>query len=65
MILSYYVRRIKEKYRIRIVKKKIDLADVTLLSQNCIGGVMYHDCGSQFLSPMVNLFMLPMDFMKL
>lgn len=62
--ISYYIRRIKEEIKIIRIKKQLDLSDVTLLSQNCIGGVMYHDCQAQFLSPTVNLYMPPCDFIK-
>ena len=62
--ISYYYRRIVEKYRVNNSRKTVDLSDITLLSQNCIGGVMYHDCEAKFLSPMVNLYMMPSDFLK-
>ena len=62
--ISFYLRRIREKYTGRRTKKMLDLSDVTLLSQNCIGGVTYHDCNARFLSPTVNLYMLPSDFLE-
>ena len=31
---------------------------------NCIGGVLYHDCRMQFLSPTINLFFTATDFIK-
>ena len=66
MVLNLKVRyiRLKEIIRIRAIKKQLDLSDVTIFSQNCIGGVMYHDCGAKFLSPTINLYMLPSDFMR-
>ena len=36
----------------------------TILSQNCIGGVIYSDLGEKFLSPTVNLYMDSLDFIK-
>lgn len=63
-IVFYYIRRIKEKYRIRKARKILNLSNVTLLSQNCIGGVMYHDCNVEFLSPTINLYMEPSDFIS-
>ena len=29
--------------------------DITLISSNCLGGIIYHDLGKQFLSPTINL----------
>ena len=62
--LSRYINRVKVECKVWMTRKYLDLSDVTLLSQNCIGGVMYHDCNDKFLSPTVNLFMLPSDFMR-
>lgn len=48
----------------RIVKKKIDLSDVSIISMNCIGGILYHDCNAKFLSPTIDLFFEASDFIK-
>lgn len=48
----------------RIAKRKIKLDDISIISMNCIGGIVYHDCGKQFLSPTIDLFFLPSDFIK-
>lgn len=45
-------------------KKKIHKGDFTVISQNCIGGVLYHDLEMKFLSPTINLFMRAPDFIK-
>ncbi len=37
----------------------------TILSNNCVGGIIYHDLGLQFCSPTVNLRMDPADFLTL
>lgn len=44
------------------MKAKLHARDFTVLSQNCIGGVFYHDMGLQFTSPMINLYMTGKDF---
>lgn len=36
--------------------------DVTIISNNCIAGVIYHDCGMRFLSPTINLWLSAEDF---
>ena len=38
--------------------------DFTITSQNCIGGVLYHDLGMQFLSPTINMSFDGPDFIK-
>lgn len=38
--------------------------DISIISQNCIGGVLYHDMGLQFLSPTVNLYFTCSDFVR-
>lgn len=36
--------------------------EVSIISNNCIAGVIYHDCGLRFLSPTVNLWFSTEDF---
>ncbi len=47
------------------LRRTVTAENVTILSQNCIGGVVYHDLGQQFLSPTINTFIPEPDFMKL
>lgn len=46
------------------IKSKIDVSDVSIISMNCIGGVLYHDLSQRFLTPTVNLFFSAGDFIK-
>ncbi len=46
------------------VKKIVNFNNVTIISQNCIGGVLYHDIEHEFLSPTINLFFYAEDFIK-
>lgn len=39
-------------------------SDFSIISNHCIGGIIYHDLGEKFLSPTVNLKILPDDFIK-
>lgn len=39
--------------------------DFTLISQNCIGGVIYSDLGLKFLTPTINMFIEDENFLKL
>lgn len=45
-------------------RKKLKNKSFTILSQNCNGGVIYHDLGLKFLSPTINLYMDASDFVK-
>ena len=63
MLKSFYYTQ-KRRIVSRIVKKKVNISDVSLISQNCVGGVIYHDVKQKFLSPTINLFILPKDFIK-
>lgn len=63
MFKNFYYTQ-KRRILSRIVKKKVNISNVSLISQNCIGGVIYHDTNQKFLSPTVNLYILPKDFIK-
>ncbi len=46
-------------------RKKNKNKDFTLISQNCIGGVIYSDLGLEFKSPTINMFIEDENFVKL
>lgn len=61
------IEKIKCIKRDQIAKKASRLLkaeNFSIISQNCIGGVFYHDMGIQFLSPTVNLFFKEPDFVR-
>lgn len=37
-------------------RERLNCDDVTIISTNCTGGILYHDLGLEFKSPTVNLF---------
>lgn len=49
--------------RCRRLRKKLSNTNFSLISQNCLGGVIYHDFGLRFLSPTINLYMSSNDFL--
>lgn len=57
-------RKSRKFWRNNIDRKKLINRNFTIFSQNCIGGIMYHDLGMQFNSPTVNLLFTPRDFIK-
>lgn len=54
----------REKWRNRNERSTLKNTDFTIFSQNCIGGIMYHDLGIQFQSPTINMLFTPKDFIK-
>lgn len=46
-------------------RKKFEKKTLSILSQQCIGGVIYHDMGMQFLSPTINLYLNAKDFLTM
>lgn len=70
--VNQFVPRIKGRLQRSQVHKRIANAvngvnaeGITFISQNCIGGVLYHDLGLQFLSPTINTFIPEPGFVKL
>ena len=51
------------KIRNKIMRRKLNNKP-TIIANHCIGGIISHDFGWQFLSPTVNLKILPDDFIK-
>ena len=45
-------------------KKRIQNKSMTIISNDCLGGVLYHDLRLQFLSPTINMFFPASDFIK-
>lgn len=49
----------------KIQRRRLKNKDITILCNNCLGGVVYHCLGLQFLSPTVNLMVnSTADFIK-
>lgn len=46
-------------------RKRLKNHDFTILATNCIGTVIYHDLGLEFLSPTINLTISMSDLVKL
>ena len=45
------------------LRKRLTNLDFTLISNNCLGGVIYHNLGLQFKSPTINLDFLPEGYL--
>lgn len=63
------LQRIKHKISRKILEYKFrrrnNNKDFTLISQNCIGGVIYSTLGIPFKTPTINMFIEDMNFIKL
>lgn len=62
--LESKIRRIKADRIAQSMKRDLRVSDFTIISQNCIGGVFYHDMGLPFQSPTINLFFKAPDFIR-
>lgn len=61
------VGKFQREKRDRLAHKmaaKLETENVTIISQNCIGGVFYHDMGMKFQSPTIDLFFEARAFVK-
>ena len=57
-------KKYRKKFRNKKERKKLKIDNFSIISNNCIGGVIYNDLGKKFLSPTVNLYIKPTDFIK-
>lgn len=58
LIINFF----RKNYR-KIKRKGLNNIDITILCNNCVGGIIYHDMGLRFLSPTINLFFSEEDFL--
>ena len=54
----------RELFINKYVRKKLTNHDFTIFSNDCWGGVVCHALGQRFLSPTVNCYIRPIDFVK-
>ena len=57
-------RAVRRIIRNKIERRRLINTNFTIISQNCIGSIMYHDLGQKFLSPTINMLFEPSDFVK-
>ena len=65
-VFSHLLKKIRikneEKY-IAEIRRKNNNNDPTIICNNCMGGVIYHNLGLKFLSPTINLFIRGEEFL--
>ena len=59
LLEKHLVDRRNKVRRERLINKNF-----TIISANCIGGVIYHNLGLRFDSPTINLWIRPQDFIE-
>lgn len=58
------IQRYRRDIIVKKARKKLSAQNFSIISQNCIGGVFYHDMHMKFLSPTINLFFKEPDFIR-
>ena len=59
-----YIKKRVEKYH-EYMKSRIEFEKTpTIICTNCVGGLIYHNLGLQFMSPTINLTIKNADFIK-
>lgn len=56
---KYYHEKVANKYR-----AQLENADFSLLCNNCLGGILYHDLGLEFKSPTINMYFKADDYIE-
>src|SRR5574344_2087328 len=62
--IKYEMQKKKNAKMALKAKEILTNKDFSIISQNCVGGVLYHDLGLKFTSPTINLYFEPLDFMR-
>lgn len=57
--------KIRDNLEKRRLRKRLNLTDFTIISNNCWGSFTYQKYGIEYKSPTVGLFILGHDFVKL
>lgn len=60
----HYIQVKRRNLFLKKQRKQLNNKDFTLLSNNCNGGVLSHELGLRFNSPLVNLFINTPDYVK-
>ncbi len=66
--LKHGVRKLRddlEQHRIKKYQSRLTNQQFSIISSNCIGGVMYHLVGHRFDSPTINLWVNSDDYLRL
>ena len=59
--------KLKKKYNAiyeKNLQRRLKSDNFSIICSNCIGGIIYHRLGKEFLSPTINMWFLQGDFLK-
>lgn len=62
--IAQYIWIFNQKGFINKLRKRNLNHDFTLISNNCIGGIVYHNLGEQFRSPTINLYIQGEEYLE-
>ena len=62
--MNKYIVKLINKLRTFWCRLRLRNNNFTIITNSCIGGVMYHKLGKQFMSPTINLWMHDEEFYK-
>ena len=61
-ITFYYLKELRDRKYKKKQQNRLMNEDFSILSTNCMGGILYHRYNMKFLSPTINLWFEPKDF---
>ena len=62
--IKYRIWKFFHAIRCKKYRRQFTNKDVSIISMNCTGGILYHNLGLPFLSPTINLYLRAEDFIK-
>lgn len=63
--LKSIIKKYSRIHKDNMDRKRLIDSDFTIFASNCIGGIIYHNLGLKFLSPTVNLWIEPEDYISM
>lgn len=63
LVRSHFWQQNRKKINQQL-RARLKNPDVSIISMNCTGGILYHDLGLRFNSPTINLYFPAEDFIK-
>jgi uncharacterized protein (DUF1919 family) len=64
LMIAWVGPRLRVLVRDKLDRRRLTNKDFSIISSNCIGGVICHDLGQRFLSPTVNLYFDAKDYIN-
>ena len=65
VVLKHFIENKKNRIRTMMFRKYCNIHSVSIISSDCIGGLIYHDTQNKFLTPTINMSFDPLEFCKM